>query len=84
MTQPFWNPQTVGELKAVLANLPDDMPLHHHGNAGEYPRGLLLTVFRLAAHKADASYFADLTPGGFWADPKYEGAFETPFDALCT
>lgn len=84
MSRRYWAPQTVGELKAVLAGLPDDMPLHHHGNVGDHPRGLLLAVFRLAAHKEDAGYFADMTPGSHWADPKYEGSFDTPFDALST
>lgn len=84
MSKQCWNPRTVGELKAILAALPDDMPLHHHGNAGEYPPGLLLTILRLAAHKEDPSYFGDMTPGSFWADPKYDGSFDTPRDALCT
>jgi hypothetical protein len=35
--KPVGNPKTIGELRKMIAQLPDDMPLHHRGSIGDHP-----------------------------------------------
>jgi hypothetical protein len=79
-----WNPKTVGELRAILAALPDDMPLHHQGSMGEHPAGLCLLVRQLAEANAEAGYFADVSADPVWSKPQHANSFAKPFPALCT
>ena len=76
--------KTVGELRALLADLADDMPLHRRGDMGEHPQGVTLVLRYLAASKVDPNYFADLEHDTVWSKPEYHDQFETPIRALCT
>ena len=75
--------QTVGELKAFLASLPDDMPLHHRGDIGDQPRGLHLLVRTLAEARHEQGYFADIERDALWSKPQYRETFGQSFKALC-
>lgn len=77
-------PRTVGELRALLAALPDNMPLHHHGNMGEYPPGLMLVIRNLAVAKSDPMYYADIENDPIWSKPDERPGFGKAIATLCT
>lgn len=78
------NVTTVGELKAALADLPDDMPIHRRGDLGDRPAGMTLVLLGLAQAKQDASYFADIENDEVWSKPKHRKEFGSAFKALCS
>lgn len=54
--------QTVGELAAILAKLPADMPLYRRGNIGDWVQGVEIGTRKLALHSNHSEkYVADLT-----------------------
>lgn len=74
--------KTVGELRARIANLPDNMPLHHRGDMGDFPPGKILTFRKLAEHKMEP-YFADIENDPVWSNRKYRDEFGEPVACLC-
>ena len=82
--KPVGIPKTVGELRAFIAEMPDDMPLHHRGNVGEHPVGLMLVIRKLAAAKNEPDYFADIEDDPIWSKKDRRSGFGKAFDALCT
>lgn len=82
--KPVGIPKTVGELRSLIADLPDDMPLHHRGNVGEHPPGLMLVIRKLAPHKHERSYFADIENDKLWSKPEERKGFGKAVDTLCS
>jgi hypothetical protein len=76
-------PATVGELRALIASLPDDMPLHTRGSVGEFPPTMRLAIINLAAALNDPTYFAAIEVDPIWSQPKHKGTFAAKFRALC-
>jgi len=83
MAQKRGCPKTVGELRAFIAELPDDMPLHHRGNMGEHPPGLMLMIRHLASAKSDPTYFADIETDEIWSRPDRRKGFGKSVLSLC-
>jgi hypothetical protein len=75
--------KTVGELRAALATLPDDMPIHHRGNRGDFPPGASMVLLTLAQANADPDYFAAIEIDSIWSRPRYKDEFGTHFQTLC-
>lgn len=82
--KPVGRPTTVGELRALIAKLPDDMPLHHRGDMGDHPPGVSLVIRKLAFHKDEPGYFGDIENDAVWSKPEYRLGFSKPFPCLCT
>lgn len=78
------NPKTIGELRALIASLPDEMPLHHRGSMGDHPPGLMLIIRKLAAAKSDPTYFAAIEDDPMWSKPAARKTFGEAVDTLCT
>jgi hypothetical protein len=77
-------PKTVGELRTLIAKLPDDMPLHHRGNVGDHPVGLMLVIRTLAPASNEPSYFADIETDVVWSKPERRDSFGEAVEALCS
>lgn len=76
--------KTVGELRAALATLPDDMPIHHRGNMGEFPLSATMVLLTLADSLAEPGYFAAIEIDRIWSKPNRRKAFGPAFKALCS
>lgn len=76
--------KTVGELRAALDKLPDDMPIHHRGNMGDFPPGATLALITLASSNAEPDYFAAIDIDTAWSKERYKDEFGTRFQALCS
>ena len=64
--------KTVGDLAAVLATLPQDMPLYKRGSMGDWTQNVTIQVKPLAKHTStEEDYTADLT------DPVWRGQAKT-------
>lgn len=79
---PIHQAKTVGELRALLADLPDDMPLHERGNCGEWTLGIGVAQTKLAAAKRDPGYFAAIESDPLWSQKQHRKAFGPAFTAL--
>lgn len=75
--------ETVGQLRTLLASLPDDLPLHHKGSVGDHPPGVTFVVLQLAVSNYDRTYYADIEHDRIWSRKELRTDFTAPFAALC-
>ncbi len=73
--------KTVGELRDAIAHLPNDMPIHHRGDMGDYPKGSDIILINLAQSKKESDYFAAIEIDPVWKN--YKDQFGDLFKALC-
>lgn len=78
--------KTVGDLAALLATLPQDMPLYKRGTMGDWVQNVTVRVKPLAKHtNTDENYTADLTDPVWRSDKaKGHGSMWHPEFLACT
>lgn len=71
--------KTVGELIEVLQKLDPSLPLYQKGTMGHCIQGVPVKKVKLAVHKVDPSYTADMTNRSWKTGDDH---FDKPFDAI--
>ena len=74
------NVHNVGDLQDLIAQLPRTMEVRQRGGAGNWRLGAEIRVRKLARHKQDTTYVADLRGDKTWSKAKKN--FGPEFDCL--